>query len=80
MILVTYNLQVSLILPIKSRSIGLSVQKKFKIDLQDGGHIRFPIGTNLAIFDLQVSQILPIKFPVNWPFCSGEEVQYRFLR
>ena len=37
-------------------SIGLSVQKKKgKIDFQDGGHgghLRFPIGRILAIFDL----------------------------
>ena len=38
-------------------SIGLSVEeKKRKIDFQDGGHgghLGFPIGTILAIFDLQ---------------------------
>ena len=28
----------------------------------------------LAIFDLQVVPILPIKFRVNRPFASGEEV------
>ena len=47
-------------------SIGLSVQEnKFKLDFKDGdfgGHIAFPIGTILAIFDLQVTQILPTKF------------------
>ena len=33
-------------------SIGLLVQeKKRKIDFQDGGHLGFPIGTILAIFD-----------------------------
>ena len=31
-------------------SIGLSVQKKGKIDFQDGHHLGFPIGTILAIF------------------------------
>ena len=40
-------------------SIGLSVQeKKRKLDFQDGsngGHLGFPIGTILAIFDLQVT-------------------------
>ena len=44
-------------------SIGLSVQeKKGKIDFQDGchgGHLGFPIGTILAIFDLQVTPMLP---------------------
>ena len=52
-------------------SIGLSVQeKKRKIDFQDGhhgGHLGFPIGTILAIFDLQVTLMLPTKYRVNWP-------------
>ena len=34
----------------------------------------FPIRTILATFDLQVTSILPIKFLVNWSFCSGEKV------
>ena len=34
----------------------------------------------LAISDLQVTPILLTKFQVNWPFCSGEEVQNRFSR
>ena len=40
-----------------------------KIDFQDGchgGHLGFPIGTILAIFDLQVTPMLPSKFGVNW--------------
>ena len=45
---------------------GLSVQeKKQKTDFQDGyhdGHFGFPIGTILAIFDLQVTLMLPTKF------------------
>ena len=50
-------------------SIGLSVNDKyFKIDFQDGGHLGFPNASILAIFDLQVTPILPNKFPVNWPF------------
>ena len=57
-------------------SIGLSVQeKKQKIDFQDsghGGHLGFPIGMILAIFDLQVTPMLPSKFGVNLPFGSGE--------
>ena len=49
-------------------STGLSVQeKKRKIDFQDGGHLGFPIGTILAIFDLQVTPMLPTKYQVNWP-------------
>ena len=40
-------------------------------DFQDGGHgghLGFPIGTILAIFDLQVTLMLPSKFRVKWPF------------
>ena len=63
-------------------STGLSVQeKKRKIDFQDGGHgghLGFPIGTILAIFDLQVTLMLPSKFGVNRPFNSGEEAKIDF--
>ena len=65
------------------KSTGLSIQKKEKINLQDGchgGHLGFPIGTILAIFDLPVAPILPDKFRVNWPFGSGEEAKNRFSR
>ena len=58
-------------------------EKKQKIDFQDGrhsGHLGFPIGTILAIFDLQVSPMLPSKFGVNWPFGSREEAKNRFSR
>ena len=62
-------------------SFSLSVQeKKWKIDFQDGRHCRhlgFLIRTILAIFDLQVTQMLPTKFRVNWPFGSGKN---RFSR
>ena len=54
-----------------------------KIDFQDGchgGHLGFPIGTILAIFDLQVALMLPSRFGVNWPFGSGEEAKNRFSR
>ena len=64
-------------------STGLSVQeKKRKIDFQDGFHgchLGFPIGMILAIFDVPVTTILPIKFGVNWPFGSGE-AKNRFSR
>ena len=63
--------------------MGLSIQeKKFKIDFQDGncgGHIVLPIGTILAIFDLQITSTILTKFQVNWPFGSGE-VKNRFSR
>ena len=45
-----------------------------------GGHLGFPIGTILSIFDLQITPMLPSKFGVNWPFGSGEEVKNRFSR
>ena len=65
-------------------STGLSVQeKKRKIDFQDGGHgghLGFPIGKILAIFDLQVTLMVPSKFGVNWPFGSGEEAKNIFSR
>ena len=54
-----------------------------KLDFQDGchgGHLGFQIGTILAIFDLQVTQMLLSKFGVNWPFGSGEEAKNRFSR
>ena len=57
-------------------SIGLSVQeKKQKIDFQDGchgSHLGFLIGTILAIFDLQVTPMLPTMFAVNWLLGSEE--------
>ena len=60
MILAIFDLQVTLLLPIKA--VGLSVQeKKRKIDFQDGGHgghLGYLISTSLAIFDLQVTPIL----------------------
>ena len=62
-------------------SICLFVQEKFKIKFQNGHHccqLGFPIGTILAIHDLQVVMILPSKF--HWFFGSGDEEQARFLK
>ena len=53
-------------------SIGLSIQKKRKIDFQDGRQLGFTIGMILAIFDLQVIPMLPTNFQINWPFGSGK--------
>ena len=65
-------------------STGLSFQeKKQKIDFQDGchgSHLGFPIGTIIAIFDLQVTPMLPTMFGVSWPLGSGEEAKKRFSR
>ena len=44
----------------------------------NGGQLGFPIGTILAIFDLQVTLVLPSKFGVNWPFRSGEKRKIDF--
>ena len=57
-------------------STGLSVQeKKQKIDFQDW----ISDGTILAIFDLQVTLMLPTIFGVNWLLGSGE-AKNRFSR
>ena len=84
MILATFDLQVTSILPTKFESIALLIQeKKFKIDFQHGckgDHLGFPIRMTSAIFDLQVTPILSIRFRDNRSFYSGEEVQNRFLR
>ena len=32
----------------------------------------------IYIFDLQVTQVLPTKFRVNWPFSSGEQCKIDF--
>ena len=64
-----------------SHKSGLSIQEQFIIYFQDdscGGYFGFLIGNILAIFDLQVTPILPTMFLVNWPFGSG--VQNRFVR
>ena len=65
-------------------SIGLSVQeKKLNIDFQDGGHgghLGFLIRTILAVFDLQVTLMLPTKFRVKWLLGLGEEAKNRFSR
>ena len=53
-----------------------------EIDFQDGGHgnhLGFPIGKILAIFDLQVTPMLPTKFQDNMRFGLGE-AKNRFSR
>ena len=72
-----------MLLPMFGVNLLCILEKKQKIDFQDGCHGRhlgFPIGTILAIFDLQVTQMFPSKFVVNWPFGSGEEAKNRFSR
>ena len=41
------------------------------------GHLGFLIGMILAIFDLQVTLMLPTKFHFNWPFGSGKETDFQ---
>ena len=55
------------------------VQNKFS-RLRPGQPSCISIETILAIFDLQVTLILPTKFQINWPLGSREEVQSRFSR
>ena len=53
------------------------------MDFQDdchSGHLGIRLGTILAIFDLQVTPMLPTKFDVNWPLGSGEEAKTRFSK
>ena len=40
-------------------------------NFQGGGKLGFLIRTIVAIFDLQVTLMLPTKFRVSWPFGSG---------
>ena len=78
MILAILDLQVTPILPIKFQLNWPSIQEKFKIAFQDGNcgsHLVFPIGTILAIFDLQITSMILTR-----PFGSGEEAKNRFSR
>ena len=49
-------------------------------DGRHGGHLAYPFGAILAIFDLQVTPMLLTKFRVSLPFDSGEEAKNRFSR
>ena len=84
MILAIFYLQVTQMLPTKFRvnwpfGSGEEVKNRFSRWLPwrpfwfYDRHDFFTIGMILAIFDLQVTPMLPTKFGVNWPFGSGEE-------
>ena len=60
--------------------LGVEAKHRFFKDGCHGGHLGFPIGTILAMLDLQVILMLPSKFRVNWPFGSGEEAKNRFSK
>ena len=54
---------------------------KFIVDFQDGDHgglLGHPIRTILDTFDLQITSILQMKFPVNQLFGSEEKFQNKF--
>ena len=69
MILTFFDIPVPRYFVSNFESMDLSIlEKKFKIDFQDGncgGHLVFLIGMILAIFDLQVTLIIFTKFQVN---------------
>ena len=46
--------------------LGLEEGKKDFQDGHHGGHLGFPISMILAIFDIQVTLMLPPKFGANW--------------
>ena len=76
MILDFLELQVAPILPIKvSSQLAFLFRRSSKLTVA-----AILDRKKLAIFDLQVTQILPTKFQVNWPLGSEEEVQNRFPR
>ena len=81
-ILAIFDLQVPKCFLLNFESTDFWVlEKKRKTDFQDsrhGGHLGFTIGMILAIFDLQVTQMLPTKCQVKWSFGSGEEAKNRF--
>ena len=58
--------------------MSTSCSGELKIDFQDYGHLGFRFGKILAMFDLQVTRMLPTKFQVNLPF--GSEVKNGFSR
>ena len=58
---------------------GEAVQNRFS-RWPCGGYIGFLIRTFLANFVLQITQIIPTKFRVNWPYGSEEDTLNRFPR
>ena len=58
------------------KSISLLVQeKKIETDFQDGSHLGFRIGANLAIFYLLITPMPQTKFRVNLFDGSGRIVE-----
>ena len=72
----------SFLLRLENVHLLLKFEKRKK-DFQDGhqgGPLGLPISMVLAIFDLQVTLMLPTKFGFSWPFGSGEEAKNRFSK
>ena len=68
-------------LPTKFTVISSFSSGEAKLDFQDGhpdSHLGSRIRMILAIFDLQVTPMLPTEFQVNFPFGSGEKAKNRF--
>ena len=66
---------------LKKKIYGMPVNWAWSFEQTlNGSHLGYPIGTILAIFDLQVTPMSPTKFGVNWPFGAGEEAKYCFSR
>ena len=64
-----------------SSHLAFRFRRRSELDFQDSrhvGHLGFPIGTILAISDLQVILMLPTKIQINWSFGSGEEAKIDF--
>ena len=64
-----------------SSQLAFQLSKILNTDFKDGrhgGHLGLPIRTILAIFDVQVTPMLPIKFQVNWPLVSGAKAKKIF--
>ena len=65
----------------QSESIGFLIkEKKIRTDFQHGCCGRFSIGLILAMFDLQVALILPIKFPVDWPIWLRRKISKQIFK
>ena len=65
---------------LKKKIYGMPVNRAWSFEQTlNGSQLGFTIGTILAIFDLQVTPMLPTKFRVNWHFSSGEEAKNSHL-
>ena len=62
------------------KSVGPSVQVNWPFGSGEEATYRFPIWTGSAVFDLQVTLMLPIQFQVNWSFGSREEAKKKIFK